>query len=241
MRRAALIGGVPAAARKLSRLAQLSDDDLKLLSGLRGRTVNAGHLFETHESSDQAWILLSGWCARVPSSAEATLQIANLILPGDGFGYGCRPWSGDSLPVRTLTECVMVDAGPVRHAIRIRAPAHIRLTEACQRAASLEQCYLLQHLLRLGRRNLQGRVGHFLSETHARLAEVGLTHVGGFDFPLTQRVLAEMLGLSGVHLNRITRAMQRDQLVAFPRGSIRISDTHKLASMAEFRSDAMQA
>lgn len=240
MRRAALVGGVPAAARKLARLAQLSDEDLKLLSALRGRTIDAGHVFEPQVSSDQAWILLSGWCARVPSSTQATLQIANLILPGDGFGYGCTPWRGDSLPVRTLTECVMVDAGPIRHAIRIRAPAHIRLIEACNRAALLEQSYLLQHLLRLGRRNLQGRVGHFLSETHARLADVGLTHVGGFDFPLTQRVLAEMLGLSGVHLNRITRAMQRAQLVAFPRGSIRISDPHQLASLAEFRLDAMQ-
>lgn len=240
MRRAALTGGVPAAARKLSRLAQLSDEDLKLLTGLKGRTVIAGHVFDPQETSDQAWILLSGWCARVPPTAEPTLQIANLILPGDGFGFGCSPWAGDRLPIRTLTECVIVDAAPVRHAVRMRVPAHARLVEACQRAAWLEQSYLLQHLFRLSRRNLQGRVAHFLSEVCARLAEVGLAHNGNFEFPLTQRILAEMLGLSGVHLNRITRAMQRDNLVEFPRGSIRISSADKIAALAEFRPHTLQ-
>ncbi|RYG34171.1 MAG: Crp/Fnr family transcriptional regulator [Burkholderiales bacterium] len=176
----------------------------------------------------------------MPSSTESVSQIANLILPGDGFGFGCSPWAGDQLPVKTLTECVVVDAAPVRHAVRMRAPAHARLTEACHRAASLEQSYVLKHLFRLGRRNLQGRVAHFLSEVHARLADVGLAQTSGFDFPLTQRVLAEMLGLSGVHLNRITRAMQRDRIVEFPRGSIRILDPHKLAALAEFRPDAVQ-
>lgn len=225
--------GVPA-ARKLAKLAQLTDEDFKLLGSLKSRQVDPGHVFSTKEATGQAWILVSGWCARVPTDDTSTHQITSLMLPGDGFGFACMPWAGDRLPVRAITEAVLVDAALVRHAIRVRSPAHARLKEACERAEWLEQTYLLNHMTRLGRRNLYGRVAHFVSEVHARLADVGLANHGNFDLPLTQRVLAEMLGLSGVHLNRITRAMQRDSLVQFPRGSVHVPDFARLAAVADF-------
>lgn len=224
----------PPAALKLSRLGHLTDDDLRLLGGLKSRKIIAGQILSTKEALDQAWILVSGWCARVPSADVSTLQITSLMLPGDGFGFACTPWAGDNLPVRAITECVLMDATSIRRAIRIRAPAHLRLNEACQRAEWLEQSYLLNHITRLGRRNLYARVAHFLTELHARLADVGLANNGSFDLPLTQRVLAEMLGLSGVHLNRITRAMTRDGLVEFPRGCVHIPDAERLAAISEF-------
>ncbi|RYG37765.1 MAG: Crp/Fnr family transcriptional regulator [Burkholderiales bacterium] len=227
-------GAVPPAARKLSRLAHLSDDDLKLLGSLKKCTIAPGNFIGTEKTADQAWILVSGWCARIPAPDVPTLQITSLMLPGDGFGFACTPWAGDTLPVRAITECAIVDATSVRHAIRMRAPAHIRLNEACQRSEWLEQSYLLNHITRLGRRNLYARVAHFLIEVHARLSDVGLVKNGSFDLPLTQRVLAEMLGLSGVHLNRITRAMKRDHLVDFPRGCVHVPDAEKLAIIAEF-------
>src|SRR2546430_648106 len=58
---------------------------------------------------------------------------------------------------------------------------------------------------RLGRRAAQTRLAHFLCEVTYRLQLSGSGARDEFEFPLTQRELADLLGLSPVHVNRTYR------------------------------------
>ena len=58
---------------------------------------------------------------------------------------------------------------------------------------------LVNHVLNLGRRTAYERTAHLFLELHDRLGAVGLSNDGVFDFPPTQEVLADALGLSAVH------------------------------------------
>ncbi len=233
--RSAATRGIPVTAKRLDSLAPLSSDDLKILGSLKGRTVKAGSTICAQLSDPEcASLILSGWCARVSPERNDRHQITGIMIPGDAFGLGASPWAGDRLGVLTLTSCVLVDANPLRQLVRHRSPLHARLIEACHHLAWLEQTYALNQIVRLSGRNGYQRVAHLVVELYMRMSEVGLIHNGAFAMPLAQQTIADVLGLSKVHLNRVARQLQREGLADFPRGAICVPDLARLADIAGF-------
>lgn len=77
-------------------------------------------------------------------------------------------------------------------------------------------------------------MAHFLLELGSRLALVGVGSREGFDCPLTQYHLADKLGLSAVHVNRVLRQLREHGLVTFRDGRVTFQDYGGLADLAEF-------
>jgi DNA-binding transcriptional regulator YhcF (GntR family) len=71
-------------------------------------------------------------------------------------------------------------------------------------------------------------------ELGARLALVGLGSKEGYACPLTQYLLADALGLSAVHVNRVLRQLREDGMVTFRDGMVVFDDYDKLAQFAQF-------
>jgi Crp-like helix-turn-helix domain len=212
--------------RRLGALAQLTADDFTLLAALKGRTVPAG----TNLTAGSACLILSGWAARVSVWPAEQPQIMTLLLPGDGFGLCASSWAGDELPVTLLTDAVLLDASPIRSLAD--TPRHAALIEACRKACLQEQHRIFDHLVRLGRCGADQRVAHLALELYDRLDEVGLVDRKEFQLPLRQQILADALGLSGVHFNRIARKLKQDGIADFSRGAVRIPDPARLGRAA---------
>lgn len=233
--RTAATRGMPITAKRLDSFAPLSGDDIKILGSLKGRTVKAGSTICAQPTDpESASLILSGWCARVSPERNDQQQITSILIPGDAFGLGASPWAGDRLGVLTLTSCVLVDANPLRQLVRLRSPLHARLIEACHQLAWLEQTYALNQIVRLAGRNGYRRVAHLIVELYMRMEEVGLTRNGVFAMPLAQQTVADVLGLSKVHLNRVARQLKREGLADFPRGAVCVPDLARLADIAGF-------
>jgi CRP-like cAMP-binding protein len=77
-------------------------------------------------------------------------------------------------------------------------------------------------------------MAHFLLELSARLKLVGMGDKTGFDCPLTQYHLADALGLSAVHVNRILRHLREGGLVTFQKGRVVFDDFERLTELAGF-------
>ncbi len=75
---------------------------------------------------------------------------------------------------------------------------------------------------------------HFLLELESRLALVGMASRESFDCPLTQYHLADALGLSAVHVNRVLRQLRENGLVTFRDGRVTFGDHDRLMELAEF-------
>jgi hypothetical protein len=217
-----------AVTRRLGALGLLTADDFTLLAALKGRTVPAG----TTLTPDSACFILSGWAARVSVWPAEQPQMMSLLLPGDGFGLCAPAWAGDNLPVTLLTNAVLLDAAPIRSLADAGAVRHTALIEACRSACLQEQHRVLDHLVRLGRCEASQRVAHLTHDVYTRLDQVGLVDRMEFQLPLRQQILANALGLSGVHFNRITRRFKLDGIADFARGSVRVSDPARLAQAA---------
>lgn len=109
-----------------------------------------------------------------------------------------------------------------------------RLATAVLWAASRDEAMVVEHLVDIGRRNAKERAAHFLLELGARLKLVGLGSTSGYACPLSQYLLADALGLSAVHVNRVLRELREDGLVTFQHGQVEIHDLDALVLLADF-------
>jgi CRP-like cAMP-binding protein len=93
---------------------------------------------------------------------------------------------------------------------------------------------VVEHLVRLGSRDASKRMAHFLLELGARLTLVGLGSKSGYACPLRQYHLADALGLSSVHVNRVLRDLREAGLVSFRDGQVKFLDYAGLVKLAGF-------
>jgi CRP-like cAMP-binding protein len=99
---------------------------------------------------------------------------------------------------------------------------------------SCESTIYAEHLVDLGRRSALERVAHFLLELLTRLQSVGLADDQSFKIPLTQELLADALGLSIPHVNRVLRRLREDNLVVVEDQRVTVRDIESLSELADF-------
>ena len=86
----------------------------------------------------------------------------------------------------------------------------------------------------MGRRTSQERVAHLMCELYLRGRYVGLTTDQTLVLPLTQALLADALGMTAVHINRVLKELRLAGAMALKRGSVTILDPVKLVQIAGF-------
>ena len=77
-------------------------------------------------------------------------------------------------------------------------------------------------------------LAHLLAETNARLVAVGLSDGRNFDFPLTQFDVAEICGMTAIHVNRVLRQLRERNLCTLRNGRVEIHDLAGLTRLGEF-------
>lgn len=222
-------------ARKLGAFVALSSTELEALDKLHGhrRVFSAGHEMVHQGQVDQsAYILASGWVCSYKLLSNGARQIVDFQIPGDFLGLRSllfRTADHNIEPI-TAVEASEVLASTLLGIFNI-AP---RLATAVLWAASRDEAMVVEHLVGIGRRDAKERLAHFLLELGARLKLVGLGSSEGYACPLSQYMLADALGLSAVHVNRVLRELREDGLVTFQHGQVTFHDLQALVGFADF-------
>jgi CRP-like cAMP-binding protein len=221
--------------RKLSAFVALSDTDLATLARFdrRKRTFQPGHeLIHEGQAKASAFILSEGWACSYKLQPEGERQIVDFQIPGDFLGLRSILFrtADHSIEALTRIEATEVLASDILDAFGL-AP---RLATAVLWAASRDEAMVVEHLVNLGRRSAEERMAHLLLELGARLRLVGVGDREGYDCPLTQYHLADSLGLSAVHVNRVLRHLREEGLVTFRGGRVVFDDFDRLRTLAGF-------
>ena len=221
--------------RKLLAFVALSDIDLETLARFfrRRRNFVAGHeMVYEGEKDATAFILASGWAYSYKLLSGGERQIVDFQVPGDFLGLRSILFRLADHSIEAITN---IEASEVRASDIMDAFAHApRLATAILWAASRDEAMVVEHLVNVGRRSAEQRMAHLLLELSARLQLVGLGDRTGFDCPLTQYHLADALGLSAVHVNRVLRHLREDGLVTFRKGHVAFDDFSGLVELAGF-------
>ncbi|WP_230482769.1 Crp/Fnr family transcriptional regulator [Sphingomonas sp. Leaf21] len=213
-----------AAIRRLSALTPLAQPDLAMLARAAddARTYPVRHSFLTlGRPVAEPLLVLQGWAARVRVLPDGRRQFMSFYLPGEVIGATHHAMPIASATVVALTECVVCPAPAA-------APGSA-LAQAYAIGAALDEAYLLGHVVQLGRLNAQERIGDFLLEIYERLSLAGLTVGGSFEMPLTQEMLADALGLTPVHVNRMIQQARRDGELMWKSGRVLLRDPERTA------------
>jgi CRP-like cAMP-binding protein len=222
-------------ARKLAAFVVLSPTDLRVMSELyrRRRKFAVGvDLIHQGQTDQSAYVLASGWACSYKILPSGSRQIVDFQIPGDFLGLRSVLFRTSDHNVEPITpvQASQVDQQDLLAAFK-ETP---RLATAVLWAASRDEAMVVEHLVNLGRRSATERMAHFLLEMGVRLRLVGMADKSGFACPLSQYLLADALGLSAVHVNRVLRELREEGLLTFQRGRVVFDDYEGLADFASF-------
>ena len=233
-------------ARRLADLALLTDADLAALPGAdvpqQSHELGA-ELKREGEPLTVPRLLTFGWACRMRMLKDGRRQILTLLVPGDCIGLAYGPLTATPAHWATvaLTRLRMIDIEPLAAALRAGPEAHPGLARAFAAVAAIEHERLLERITSLGRRTATERVAHLMLELRDRLDAVGLMQAECFACPLTQEVMADLLGLSTVHVNRTLQLLRRQGLLAMRSGQVELLDPETLAVIADYEPPGIAA
>ena len=226
--------GDTALSRLAARMPRLSGEDWSALSSVQvvHRFVGRGRrLVGEGERVSHLRVLCNGWALRFSRLDAERRQILGIALPGDIVGLHVDGDSRATCEIEALTACDVgeIDLGRLE-AVATYKPAialglcHIRTRELVRSE---------DHILRLGRMTAYERVCSFLLDIYRRQREVTPAR-HNVDFPVTQTLLADVLGLSVVHVNRQIMQLRREGAVSLDRRHLIVHDEHRLAQIGAF-------
>ena len=220
---------------KLSRRDFISDEEKAVLADVVAPpvTLKAGdNIVEQYDRPSHSTLLLEGFAARYVVLMNGARQITELNVPGDFVDLHSLLMSPMDHGVVCLTDCKV---GYCPHeALRFISQTQPHLTRLLWLETLIDAAVHRQWLAGLGRRTAFARFAHFLCEVYLRLASVERAEGHRMVLPLSQAILADVLGLSAVHVNRSVAQLRADGLVEWRGRNIRILDWDRLVRVAEF-------
>ncbi len=232
----------PAAVRhlvhRLSGAGALRPDDVETLSNLVGHPkefARGAVLVEQTAQDPLIWLISTGWAVRQKMLHDGRRQIIAIMLPGELSEKGPMMAFGAPDAVVALSNVV---AHPInRNAIVAALRDNPSLLYAFFFEELTRHAITREWLLLLSKRNAVERLAYFLCEMFARLRAMGFIEGRSFEIPLIQEDVADLLGMSNVHLNRTLQTLRRQRYVVWEGQTVTLPDPVALAQVAAFNPD----
>lgn len=227
-------------ARKLSTFMPLSRGEQQRLAELQNTSqcVKRGkQLMREGEAGHQAFVLQAGWACSYKDLPSGGRQIISFPIAGDFVGLRSILLKTADHSFEALTNSMVssVDGAGMLQTFS----EFPRLGAAILWAASRDEAMVVEHLVSIGRRTAIERTAHFFMELGERMLLVGLPAEAEFECPLTQYVLADALGLSAIHINRVLRQLRELSLLTVQHGTVTIHDRQGLRRLSGFQGGHM--
>jgi CRP-like cAMP-binding protein len=215
----------PVSSAELAAIQNLKAGELVLPRG--------SHLRREGATDGDCYTLLEGWAFRFRTLSSGARQILNFMLPGDFIR-----------PPENLQPSAQHGVQLLTRAVLCRFPAH-RLTELYRTQPQLGsrvlwlvthgEALVAENLVSVGQRTALQRVAALLLSLYQRAAHVGLADAAGaVEFPLTQRHMADALGMSLIHTHRSLHMLGKSRLFAIEDSRLIIHDIEALDGIADF-------
>jgi CRP-like cAMP-binding protein len=222
-------------ARKLEAVFPLNPKELGWLAGIQAApiTVKRGRrLTQEGQTGHKAFVFHEGWAFSFKDLFNGQRQIISFPIPGDCVGLRSILLRTADHSFEALTDVVV---SPVEGAHFMKCLTdNPRLGAAFLWASSNDEAMVVEHLVSVGRRSAIERTAHLFMEVAERLNLVGFAKGTAFEFPLSQLILADTLGLTPIHINRVMRQLRELRLLTLKKGVAVIHDISGLSKIAGF-------
>ena len=179
-----------------------------------------------------AVVVIHGFLQRYVSRRDGSRQVHSFYIPTDAPSL-------DSLHLdradTSLCAVVPSEVGLIPHsALQDLMSARQNVQRLIWRSVLVQSSVYRQWLMRNSRLTADAAMAHLFCEIDVRYRAAGLANGDGCDVPLTQEMLADALGLTGVHVNRTLQSLRDTGMVEHKNGRLFVHDFRALASFADF-------
>jgi CRP-like cAMP-binding protein len=187
-------------------------------------------VLDKSDAGDMA-VIRRGWAARYVLFHDGRRQITDVLLPSDFVGCNHVLPTHEALPVIALSDaeaCIFEGDVLLAH-ISSRQDHLLQLMRVC----SSKTARLWQLLAAMGRQSGAPRVAAFLLALHNRLKEIGDADETKMPYHLRQQDLADILGMTQVHVSRTMRTLHDAGILTIGNQTATILNPHKLERLAK--------
>lgn len=220
---------------KLSGFHRLSDEEVAALAIATARPRNYGPRHDLIREGDEpgpVFVVLEGWAYRYKILPSGTRQVVAFLMPGDCCDLHIGLLAEMDHSIQTVTAASVATIG--RIAMDEILDAHRGVAKAMYIAQLVDEGTMRSWITSMGRRTSTERVAHLMCELYLRARNIGLAAEGAFELPVSQLLLADALGMTPVHLNRVLRELRLVGAMVLKRGSLIIAEPSQLVQIAGF-------
>jgi len=222
-------------ADRLNRYVGLTQEERSALRSLAGEQVyiKAGrNLVVEARNSDRMFVLRSGWLHASNVLKGGARQILRIHQPGDLVNTSCLAWSR---VVATITAVTDAEVWPFpRERLTAIFAGYPRLAALLYGISIAENVALCDRLKSLGRTDAEARLANLLLELLSRQRLTIPACTDTLTLFLTQNDIADAVGLTKVHVNRVLKKMTEQGLIERSGRQVRIPDIAKLSDLSGF-------
>jgi CRP-like cAMP-binding protein len=221
--------------RKLESIASLTEEEKQALLSLPMvvKDIPADRdIVSLGERPNACCLILDGWACRYKMLPEGGRQIMSFHVPGDVPDL-------QSLYLKTMDHSLGTVI-PSKVALIQHRDLHdvVRrfegISTALWRESLIDAAIFREWMVGIGRRTSHQRIAHQLCEMATKLRAVGLNDGHTYPWPVTQLEVADSLGLTDVHVNRVLRDLRKDGLIAMARGVFTATNWDRLKQLGQF-------
>lgn len=221
--------------RRLDRRSRLADADRKALEALphSHRIFPAGaHFIRDGDRPESCSLLVSGFACRYKITGDGARQILSFHMAGEFVDLQNGLLGVADHGVQALTEsgALMIP----RQALRELALGRPGIGQALWVDTLVDAAIFREWVVNVGRRDSRARVAHLLCELSLRMQAAGLTSGHRYVLPMTQEQLADAVGLTSVHVNRVLKQLGEEGLISRDKRSIVIEDWGRMREAGDF-------
>lgn len=196
-------------------------------------------VFETREDivlqgsrPSHSTLILDGIAARYKILEDGSRQITALHISGDFVDLHAFMLKTMDHGVVAMTPCRVAYA---KHRdLKKITETMPHLTRLLWLDTLVDGAIHREWIVAMGRRSRKSHLAHLICELYVRLNVVGLVENSSFKFTLSQAELADILGLSLVHLNKTLQLLRSEGVVRWESRIVEIVDWSRLVDIAEF-------
>ncbi|WP_245459122.1 Crp/Fnr family transcriptional regulator [Mesorhizobium sp. M1A.F.Ca.IN.022.06.1.1] len=221
--------------RKLQIISDLTQADIAILESIavQERDYQTGEdIVREGDRPSHSFAVLDGLVASAKFTGEGKRQITSIFVPGD-----IPDLHGIHLSVMDCTFAPLTPArvGFMRHdALRAICAKHPSIANVFWRSTLIDAAIYREWVTNVGRRDAYVRMAHLLCELIVRLHAVGQIQDHVAEFPVSQAVLGDAVGLSTVHVNRVLQELRRDGLISTSGSRLKALDWKGLVRAGDF-------
>lgn len=220
--------------KKLNNLVDLGPADIDTLVKATANPRDYAPKQDMIREGDRpgpVFVVLEGWACRYKILPSGARQIMAFLLPGDACDVHVNILNHMDHSLQAITPArIALIPGEEMDAMMIANP---RIANAMYKAQLIDEGTLRSWIVSMGRRSSLERVAHLMCELYLRSVETD----GAGDqvaLPISQVVLADAMGMTPVHVNRVLRSLRLAGAMSLARGELTVTDPLKLVRIAGF-------